>query len=351
MDILKKKFFLILDGVSETQYAETSLFKANKPNIDKLVAGGIHGFYIPETSVTDIEPKTDYVVPQFFGFDGSLNPGRAALEFFDLNLDLTPNTFCFGLKIEDIRNKVMVERIINSLQESGFRFIWRLSHATNFAIKYLFGEIDPSQIELFLDSIRLNLNCNYNIQDLKKIPDGITQIKNTRTDTIFLGWAKGALRGAFKYLGIYCNPFERDSLKFFDWENYDLNYRNWITSQLEEAIEKYNRFILYSKETAFASRFNLPEKKIECIEFVDKKLGSLLPYFKEDFYFIFLSDHSSNFGEIDNPVKNTIYSISKINRAQITEIKTTLRISEMLIKQANRKEIQQQQLISLISSL
>jgi len=347
-----KHIYVIIDGLSETKGDFTSLEKATTPIIDGLFTNSKDfGFYQPEKALFHNEPKTDVIVPAFFGLKKELNPGRAALEIIDMGYQLQPNSICLGLSTTsdiDLFNSDFLADLKVNLKSDA---IITTSNATNTGEKILFGNLQTDQIEILYDIIGQNfkvINNNINVTDIGVVTNGFVNIDGLIKDGIFLGWGKGALRGALKHLGFKCNPFERDRNEYFNWRSYETNFKNWIIPTLRDKNNTTDTLIFYTKESAFACRQNKPDKKIQAIEMMDLFLGKILKEINEPVLVILLADHSSNFGESGNPAENTIFLISEYYNGSIKTTtshfhensplvreKTTISQRELIVKLIN----------------
>lgn len=310
-----KRIYLFIDGMSESKGEITTLGKAKTPTIDKLFNNSNHyGFYTPEKAYFNSEPKTDVVIPAFFGLKQEINPGRAALEIIDIGHELASNSICFALTTNLSINLYKPEFVADLRSYLGTNVIISNSNATNTGEKILFGNLKIHQVKTVYHLISNHFNENTNflkIIDFGFVCDEFIAMKNSRKNCYFLGWAKGALRGALKHLGFETNPFDRKKDDYFNWDAYVQNFNDWIIPQLSKRKNLIDTFVFYTKETAFACRQNNQKEKVKAIEIMDSFLSKILKQFDEEVLTIILADHSSNFGETDNPTDRTIFVIAQ----------------------------------------
>jgi len=315
--------FVFVDGMTETDGEKTSLAEARTPNMDRMFESGEAGFYSPPVSSWDHEPRTDVVIPAFFGLSPSLNPGRAALELSDLGQPLQEETSCFFITFlaEDVSEPDAViplnqAKLTLRMQATARKFgaICQRSIAFNYGLRWLVGNCPTTQVQRL--SAELSRTCaplNVLTEDIHTVPANFLSVADTRQDVFFLGWAKGSLRGAFRHIGARCNPFNRAENVYLDLSALSANYDNYIKPALVRDDLSQSSLVLYTKETAFASRRGDRKGKIVAIEFMDRMLGLVLERIGGEMVVVVASDHSCNIGGTDNPPERTSFALARIS--------------------------------------
>lgn len=367
--LMKTALYVIVDGMTETGTNGSSLQNSVTPNMDWIAAAGTIGFYVPEKETDAAEPKTDVVVPAFFGLSVSVNPGRVGLELLDLGLQLVPETFCFSSKIctpnmaneSDWRKFTIVAPPILAQLEARLRSdaeacgaVCIRSAFSNYGEKYLFANCPSSSYLDLCEAVRHTLSSFSFaplVAEVHKVPTAIQSAEGSRKDIVFLGWAKGSLRGAFRLLGAACNPFTRELGSYFNWEAYSGSFSFWSRPLLQQTERDGKTFILYTKETAFASRQGNRGMKIQGIEFMDRMLGEALNLLNDEVIIVVISDHSCDIGGCENPALNSLYAVAAVS-ANTPIKKNVPHLCERAVqKRSSSPPISQCELVDMISRL
>lgn len=320
--------FLILDGMSESIAQGSSLALARTPLIDWLAATGKMGFYQPDIGVGDTEPKTDVVVPAFLGLSASLNPGRATLELCDHGYNPEDGEYACTLRMSEnvegmpqhwsmekgITETLSQELLHVAIKAAGHQPIAvRLSLATRYGTRLLVGKCSKKICDAVIKATAqraAELNLQFTVQDHYEVPAGCTAVKGSQSHTLFIGWAKGSLRGAFKLLGATVNPFTRTDGDYGNWSKYEENFEQWCRPVLERSIDKFDCLVFYTKKTAFASRNSDRSRKVQAIEWMDKMMYAVCHYLSQNDIIVVIADHSADFGGWTNPVQHTCYVVA-----------------------------------------
>lgn len=361
----KKIIYLVIDGMTETENVNSTLCLSKTPVINGLInTESIMGFYEPVIRPGDMEPKTDVVVPCFFGLPAEVNPGRTVLELIDNNVQIKPLMYCAELKVrfqsqagEDnwVKLKQVPRDLINKVSSE---VEFHLSSNRNFIVSK--ATESGARILFFFDRVDLLDNAIYiTVGVCKKhgliaienwrdqVNNEIQKFKNKNTDALFVGWAKGALRGALKFCGFDVNDFSRKQGDFYNWASYYRNFVDWGIPILR-SNPRYDKYVLYTKESAFAARKGDNLKKQEAIEFMDNMLGKLLSLFpSQSFTIVVLSDHSADMRGTKNPIKNTCFCILRGSSKTIKK-DVSVNFSESLIATRDSKIYAQNDVINMI---
>ena len=365
---MKTVLYVIVDGMTETEAVNSSLSQAITPNMDWVAEEGEIGFYLPEKEPEANEPKTDVVIPAFFDFPVSMNPGRVGLELLDLNIKLIPGSFCFSCRVTppnsadnlDWRKFIVVNPIVLIQLESRLRSlatkygaVCTRSMASNYGDCFLFGNCHASSYRDLCEEVAACLSSfslTPFVGNIHQVPSSLYLVEGIRKDLVFLGWAKGSLRGAFRFLGASCNPFTREQASYFNWESYWRNFSSWARPYLQQCNLMGKTFVLYTKETAFASRQGSREMKIRGIEFMDRMLGEIQRLLVGEVTIVMLSDHSCNIGGYDNPTSNTLYAYARVSGGTLIQNKLMRRhFCESAVDQKQSIQITQLALVQKIS--
>lgn len=362
---LLRTIYLIIDGMTETEKFNSTLSLSRTPTMNGLIdSHSIMGFYDPVIRPGDTEPKTDVVIPFFFGLGIQQNPGRIALELIDNNIQIKPEMHFVEIKIRFLNqvneeNWVKLKKIPDTLTRKiekelavslkSDNFI--LSKATESGARILLY----SDNLFFLDQAFFIINdiCyKYNLIAIKgsrnQAPRQFSSFQSSQKNILFIGWAKGSLRGALKLCGLDVNEFSRKRGDFYNWTKYYKNFDEWAKTILKTK-NQYEKLVLYTKESAFAARRGNKFKKQEAIEFMDNMLEKLLAVSRSEmFNIIVLSDHSANIGGISNPTKNTAFAILRGSYETINK-NNSVNFSENFIAKNQGKIITQEEVISLIA--
>lgn len=359
-----RTIYLIIDGMTETVMQNSTLSLARTPVINGLVnERSIIGFYDPVIRPGDAEPKTDVVVPCYFGLPAHYNPGRTALELLDNGVKLKAGMLCVEVKVrfdsqadEDnwVKLKKVPDETVLQLEADLMSAIGHqnfvISKATEAGARILFYFKDLGQEDEAL-SILPAVCKKHGLIAVKSSADMISEeflsFADKSADTFFLGWAKGSLRGALRFCGLRVNEFSRKRDDFYNWSSYNANFDEWRVPVLQNG-PAYQRYVLYTKESAFAARRGDQDKKREAIEFMDTILGRFLAVFPEEvFSIVVLSDHSADIGGNTNPSTHTSFAILQGGYRDIIS-NPLVNFSETFIAGLGNKLFTQEEVISFI---
>jgi 2,3-bisphosphoglycerate-independent phosphoglycerate mutase len=360
-----KIVYLIIDGMTETDEVNSTLLLSKTPVINGLInKESIIGFYDPVIGLGDKEPKTDVVIPHFFGLPAEYNPGRTALELVDNGVQIEPLMLCVEIKVrfrtqENEDNWVKLKKIPNELihkleielavlLEGSCGFV--ISKATESGARILFYSYSLDSLNTTIDTVG-NICQKYELVAVEgarnQIGRNFPLLYNRNKNILFIGWAKGSLRGALKLCGLDVNEFSRKRGDFYNWSNYYKNFNEWGIPKLRSNLQ-YEKYVLYTKESSFAARRGNKLKKREAIEFMDAMLGRFLAVFPEEiFTIVIFSDHSSEIGGISNPAKNTCFAILEGSYRTIDK-RPIVNFSESFITRLRSKSYSQEEVMTLI---
>jgi len=343
-----KVFYLFVDGMSETAEDLTSLSASHTPNMDSVLSAGQGGFYIPVIAPWHNEPKTDVVIPEFFGLRYQQNPGRPALELIDLGVTLRPGTAACFLTLDS--GCYAIDQLENTLLHllpslPGLKgAVFRLSIAYNYGIRVVVGNIATE----FEDAARLSLSEIGRLEEWR-----VLDLGSPTTDTIetieFLGWAKGALRGAFCSLGAVCNPFNRAQGVYSDWKTLEQDFDQYVLGRLAATVDRASIYVLYTKETTFAARRNDRTAKIRAIEAMDGFLGKSIPYLDINDVVVIAADHSCDIGGDSNPAGHTVFAFARVADIRC-QAGSNMKFCERTFTSVGTEPVSQHDLIALIES-
>ena len=324
-----KTVYLIVDGMTETVAENSTLSVARTPSIDGLINDQSDiGFYQPVISPWDTEPKTDVVIPHFFGLPAQYSPGRTALELLDNGIAIETSLHCLELKIRfqsqiheenwvNLRKvpdslMVLVEAEMKRILGNSDHFV--ISKATESGARILLYHKD----EQWLQGARSVIVSVCNGHGLAVV-DGlknsfgkeILAYQHNQRNVLLIGWAKGSLRGALRFCGLDVNEFTRKRDDFYNWSQYYRNFDEWVVPRLLSG-PFYQKYVLYTKETSFAARRGDKTNKREAIEFMDTILWRFLSVFpNQTFNIVVCNDHSADINGLTNPSENTCFALLK----------------------------------------
>lgn len=360
-------FYLFVDGMSESLAEHASLAQARTPTMDAVAQCGRMGFYLPVISSHHTEPKTDIVIPAFFGLAPTLNPGRAALELCDQDIPIRPGEWYCSLKLQrpserstDWRSATVLDsdaraaivgRVTGLCERRGV--LVRRSEATQYGERLLLGATSKEACETAIVDVEETVRAydlTVIVQDLQKVPAKIADIRASQPRLLFLGWAKGSLRGAFKFLGAHCNPFTREASRLYDWETYEADFDRWSRPLLEAARDSYETIVLYTKQAAIASRRGERQRKIGVIEWVDWMMVRVLAYLDPGTVVIALSDHSADLEGYTNPPVNTCFALARWDPGNVPTSEP-LHFCESAILRCGHPVLTQEELMRSIDEL
>lgn len=366
---MRDVIYLFIDGMSESSYNNSSMELAKTPFIDKLVKKGRMGFYVPEIASNHYEPKTDIVIPYFFGMPPNINPGRAALELVDMGINLGFGMYCCAVEIvpkeyEDVKDWRDVPILDKNLYNEVLKNLILLAEKYNVRIyesgynhrnnRFILMFEKSDIYDVFIRKAKellLRYQKGARILDYRKIKLKLNSYKNSCDSILFLGWAKGSLRGAFKYLGAYCNPYNRPNNQYFAWQEFDRDCEDWLIPSLVNKAGKYSEFVLYTKESAFASRKGERLKKIESIQYMDKVLEKVVKYINKDLLVVVLSDHSADMNGYNNPIKNTCFMMSLYDKRGDSDLLSDIHFCEKEVVNSGIGTFKQKELINMIKRM
>lgn len=313
--------YLIVDGMTESHGDQTSLAKARTPNIDAVLRWGTGGFYAPVVAAWDDEPKTDVVVPAFFGLSPDNNPGRATLELADLGHAVSQGTSSFFVTANLTEGQAAAfrefmvasdaeDRIQTAAERVGALAVQSIAY--NYGRRWVVGNCPTADVHALGNELQRIIQHDAIVQDARAVPTGFLQLAKTCPDVCFLGWAKGALRGAFAHLGAECNPFNRLEGVYADWAALAQDFETRGREMLRRRKANASNVILYTKETAFASRRGDALNKIAGIEFMDSLLAEIVCAMDQEVVVVVISDHSCDIGGTRNPPERTSFAIARM---------------------------------------
>jgi hypothetical protein len=360
----EKTVYLIVDGMTETAQENSTLSLARTPVIDGLINGQSRiGFYQPVISPWDSEPKTDIVIPHFFGLPAPHSPGRTVLELLDNGVVIKTSLHCLELKIRFLsqineENWVNLKQVPDSLMSiigSELKKVLRGDHfvisgATESGARILLYHED----ENWLGGAKSIISTTCNVHGLVVV-DGLKNYASkeflifqyNQKHVLFSGWAKGSLRGALRFCGLEINDYARKRGDFYDWNQYYRNFDEWIVPRLLNG-PYFQRCVFYTKETSFAARRGDKKNKREAIEFMDIILGRFLSVFPDQmFNIVVCNDHAADINGLINPSENTCYALL---RGSFNTINTapSVKFSEAYIASLGTPVISQDELMTHI---
>lgn len=319
-----KTLYIWLDGVGETVFP-TSLELAVTPYIDSLTSSSILGMYEFPQIQEFSHPRTDIIIPFFYGLKINEYKGRGILDLIDNNVNFNEGDHVYTIRILPIEN--VDNTISDSYLEDGSEIIMEIKKIISVAKiecvvnpfsshnnQLIFWGRQKEIIETVLDQISqkvLEYQCK--LVDVDK--HEFHKLQNQDHRLVFCGWALGALRGAFRLLD--ANIIDT-STKLYDYDFY-FNDFNKNVDLLNKHFEENDTFIFYIKETDKASHKSNQIEKVKAIEFCDNLLQLIhqrLPKFDKT---ILITDHNTNIGSPHaeyGPTPFLIYDRKKRKRNQ-----------------------------------
>jgi 2,3-bisphosphoglycerate-independent phosphoglycerate mutase len=294
--------FFFFDGLSETFYP-SSLELAKTTHIDNLTSRSISGFYHSIITPNYNLPRTESIIPFFFGLEPQEYLGRAALELIEYGINVRPMTWVASFRIVN-NNKNPQERSINinnqivdwlksTCKEISQEFnidciISPYSSHKNIII--IWSSYYPKirlSTKRFSEAARAN--------DLLIIERREHQVKcppKVSSSVKVWGWPKGSLNGAFKNIGA---EVRYSKVECFDFQAYISDIEAIIADLV---MEKQNNesHVFYVKDTDKASHLGHTEIKIKALEVFDKLIGKLAEIISGNDKMIITSDHITNIG-------------------------------------------------------
>ncbi len=326
---MRNALYVFVDGMSESVAENSSLAQARTPTMDWVAQVGAAGFYHPGIGPHHTEPKTDVVIPAFFGLAPAVNPGRAALEWCDRGASICPGEWYCSLKLAqpsehtsaDWRTATVLGEgaraaVVDRVTSIGLRHHARVcpSEATQYGERLLLGADSKAAGDASIGEISEAVRAYglaVSVQDYQEVPANLVLAYASQPRLLFLGWAKGSLRGAFRYLGARCNPFTRAASRLYDWETYEEDFERWCRPRLERYRNRYETMVLYTKQAAFASRRGERQRKIEVIGWMDRMMSRVLAYLDRGTVVVALADHSADLEGYTNPPVNTPFALAR----------------------------------------
>lgn len=318
---MRPVFYLFVDGMTETRDEPSSLALARTPTMDRLFGPGTAGFYAPPIATGDTEPRTDVVIPAFFGMRPQDNPGRPALELADLDVSLLPSRHCFFVTLEletleSVNFDAWFQTIGGNVGLGGLvgshGATIHESIAFNYGRRWIIANCEHERLADIEDSLHsFFLPYEAVFSRSTPVPRSLLSLPAPTRKTYFLGWAKGSLRGAFKHLGARANPFNRAPGAYADWPALSQDFEATVGPSLRSLRHELPaNLVLYTKETAFASRRSDRVAKIAGIEFMDAILRRSIALIDREMVVVVASDHSCDIGGTSNPAERTIFLVT-----------------------------------------
>lgn len=365
------KVYILTDGMSESPEGITSLDLAEHPNLDKLTMYGQLGFYEPVIRKYVNNPETSFIFPYFFGLHPEDNPGRVALELFELGLDISKlqsfsiirvvkkgyniqkvlDNECVGSTwsnapllgkdlpliqniIDEVEKVIVSSKIVKSPRRDN---VWSIGTSIKTDLEDAINIIQYKLDELGYAAYAMLLNDRV-----------ATSVEVKEQETTFLGWGFSTLIEAFRYAGLNILQTYGDIKNhLFDYNGKLKDLNDNILPFLKSRLLSEHQAVLFIKEPSRAAReFVSHEKKIESIVFIDNLIGSLLSELEgKDVDIIILSDHQSNIGSKRTYPGPTLWykgnlAFQRYNKTVFSEKSLSL----------YPKILNQEELISLINS-